>query len=95
MIKAIALTFAAFMALAPINARATETAVMGGGTAVPPAGSPGPNAGVTTLPDRGAVRAPAPEVGQIPHPAQAPPSNTPNDCAKTACANPNGGGEGK
>lgn len=71
MIKPIARTFAAAIALSPIGAGAAETATMGGGTAAPPEGSPGPGAGATAPPGQGAVRIPGTAVGRVPHPMQA------------------------
>ncbi len=70
MIKPIAPTFAAAIALSPIGAGAAETA--GDGTVAPPEGSPGPGAGATAPPAQGAVRIPGTAVGRVSPPNAGP-----------------------
>ncbi len=96
--KIVTLTFALATTLAPLAASATETAVIGGGPAAPPAGSAGPDAGITAAPGQGpppaTATAEAAKLGHVPRatpPGAQPFSRNKRDCTKTVCANSNGG----
>lgn len=88
--KIVTLAVAFATAVAPLAAKAAETAVIGGRFAPPPAASPGPGAGVVATPDQPMAPPPPATVGKIPHPA--PLSRSPRSCNKTICDNSNGRG---